>query len=146
MALDEAQLAALLQAALDFARQLLVEDGGFVPFGVQARTDGAVEFVQATAHGSADLEGIYRDIGQALASEAREGAILGAALVANSSVEGGAGDGRETAIVAMIEAPGYARSITVPYRLVPADGGPVQVELGAMIAEQGQAVLFPALH
>ncbi len=146
MALDERQLSALLQASIDFARQLLVQEGGFAPFGARARPEGEVEFVQLPAEGEADLEVVYQRIGAALADEARAGAILGAALVANTRVQGLADDGFTTAMVVMVETPGFSRSITVPYRLTPADGGPARVELGEMIPEEGEAVLFPVLN
>jgi len=146
MALDETQLSALLQASIDFAGQLLVQEGGFAPFGARARPDGEVEFVQLPAQGEADLEVVYQRIGGTLAEEARAGAILGAALIANTRVQGLADDGFTTAMVVMIETPGFSRSITVPYRLMPIDGGPARVEFGQMIPEEGEAVLFPVLN
>jgi hypothetical protein len=145
MALDERQLSVLLQASVDFARQLLLTEGGFAPFGARARPDGEVEFVQLPAKGESDLELIYKQIGTMLAAEAREGAILGAALVTNTRVHGLADAGFHTAMVVIVETPGYSRSITVPYRLVPSDGGPARVELGRMIPDEGEPVLFPVL-
>lgn len=146
MALDERQLSALLQASLDFARQLLVDEGGFVPFGARAKPSGEVEFVQLPVQGEGDLDVIYQRIGDRLAEEARAGQILGAALVANTRVQGLSDDGFSTAMVVMIETTGFSRSVTVPYRLTPGDGGPARVELGEMIPEEGPAVLFAALN
>jgi hypothetical protein len=146
MALDDQQLSALLQASVDFARQLLVAEGGFLPFGARPRADGEVEFLQVPAgdHENA-IDEVYQRLAQTLADEARSG-LEGAALVANTRVHGLADMGFETAIVVLIETPGFSRSITVPYRLVPSDGGPARVELGEMMPEEGEAVLFATAH
>ena len=137
MTLDERQLAVILQASIDRAQEMLVESGGFLPFGARARIDGGVEFLEPEGLGADEtLDELYRRIGALLAGEAGRREILAATLVANAALPGPAG---ETAIAVQIEAPEFCRSVIVPYRLI----GEV-VELGRMIPEQADPVVFSA--
>lgn len=141
MALTEDQLAIVLEASIDFARQMLEQDGGFLPFGARARTDGEVEFLQAQPTSAEEtLEALYRRIGTALAEDAREGGTLAAALVANASLPEGIDGTYETAISVLIEAPDFCRSIVVPYRI--GGNGHAAVEFGTMIPEEADPVVF----
>jgi hypothetical protein len=145
MALDDRQLAALLQASVDFARQLLEREGGFLPFAARVMPAGNVEFAQLLDEDGGSIGNVYQRIGANVAHEARAGAILGAAVVANTRVHDLADD-FETAMVVTVEAPGFARSITVPYKLTSFASGAATIELGEMIPEEGEAGLFPALN
>lgn len=140
MALDDRQLSVLLQASVDFARDLLEREGGFLPFAARVVPSGDVEFAQLLEEQDASVEQVYRRIGANVAEEAAAGMILGAAVVANTRVQG-LDDGFETAMVVMIEAAGFSRSVTVPYTLIAGN-----VELGEMLPEESEAVLFPALN
>ena len=144
MALDEQQLAVVLQAAVDHARTRLEEQGGFLPFGARAKPDGEVEIVEATSMGEDDsLDALHRRIGAMLAEEAGQGRILGAALAANASLPPAVDPGFERAVAVQVEAPGFCRSVVVPYRLTgdPGNGG-VAIELGQMIPEKADPVVF----
>ena len=135
MTLDERQLAVLLQACIDRARELLEESGGFLPFGARACLDGAVEFLEAQGLGVGEsLDDLYRRIGAMLAEEAGRDEILAAALVANASLPG---DEPVIAVSVHIEAPGFCRSIVAPYRL--AAGA---VDFGTMIPEGADPLVF----
>jgi hypothetical protein len=141
MAVSEDELAVVLEASIDFARQMLEQDGGFLPFGARANPNGEVEFLQAEpSSGEETLEALYRRIGTALADDARDGAVLAAALVANASLPEGIDGTFETAISVLIEAPGFCRSIVVPYRI--GGNGRAAVEFGTMIPEEADPVVF----
>ena len=135
MPLDERHLGVILQASIDHARELLEESGGFLPFGARARLDGGVEYLEADGLGEGEsLDGLYRRIGALLADEAKRLEIFAAALVANASLPG---DEAATAISVQVEAPGFCRSIVVPYRM--ANGA---VDLGTMFPEEADPLIF----
>lgn len=139
MPLDEHQLAVVLQASIDHAIELLGEHGGFLPFGALAMPDGQIDFVEVQDAGDdAPLDAIYLEIGGIVAGEARANAILGGALVANTGLPAEVQPGFERAIAVQIETAGFSRSVVVPYR--PGDGA--QVQLGTMIPEASEAVIF----
>ena len=57
MAVNEEGLAVFLQASIDHAKELLEEQGGFLPFGARARIDGDIEFVEAEGDGGGNYGG-----------------------------------------------------------------------------------------
>ena len=144
MALDEQHLGVILQASVDHARTQLEEWGGFLPFGARARLDGEVEFLEATGRSEEEpLDALYRKIGAILAEEAGEGQILAAALVANASLPQGGDPRFDRAIAVQVEAPGFCRSIMVPYRFAgDAGNGSGAAEFGEMIPEEGEPIIF----
>ena len=145
MEIDERHLGVVLQASVDFARQLLEEEGGFLPFGARAKPDGEVEFLQAGPESQAEpVDALYRRIGTILADDARQDDILAAALVANASLPEGIESAFETAVSVLIEAPDFCRSIVVPYRIAghAGNGGRATVEFGTMIPEEADPVVF----
>lgn len=144
MALGEQQLAGILQASLDRARELLEESGGFLPFGARGKPDGEIEFIEASGEGGQPIEAVYRWMGEILAQDARRGEILASALVANASLPASEEPNFETAVSVLIEAPDFCRSIVVPYRLAgeAANGGRATVEFGKMIPEAADPVVF----
>jgi hypothetical protein len=137
MAVDEEQLAVLLQASLDHARKRLDEAGGFLPFGTRALLTGEIEFLEASDENGAPVGAVYGQIGAMLADDARQGRILAAALVANAGLPAGAEEDFETAVSVQVEAAGFCRSIVVPYRL---SGG--TAEFGMMIPEEADPIVF----
>jgi hypothetical protein len=142
MQIDERHLGIVLQACLDFARRMLEENGGFLPFGARAKRDGEVEFLQAgPENGEESLDALSRRIGMALADDARQGGILAAALVANASLPEGADGTYERAVSVLIEAPEFCRSIVVPYR-IGGSGGRATVEFAKMIPEEADPVVY----
>jgi len=136
MAIGEDQLAVILQASLDHAKELLEEAGGFLPFGTRALLNGDVEFLEAEG-GQEPIDVLYRRIGEMLADDARRCDILAAALVANASLPAGAADDFETAVSVLVEAPDFCRSVVAPYRL--AEG---TVEFGPLIPEESDPFVF----
>ena len=136
MALQESQLSVVLQAGIDKGRELIEAEGGFLPFGARAKPSGEIEFVQIAAEGEdGDPGTLQRRLGEMLTEEARRGELLGSALVAHALTESGA-----TAIVVLLETPGFSRAIVVPYRI---EGG--SVELHRMEPAEASPVVFARL-
>lgn len=138
MILDEQQLAVVLQASIDRAGELLSEEGGFLPFGARAKPSGEIEFLQIAPAGDTEpLAALVGRLGEGLADEARRGEIVASALVANARASG---DEPGDVIAVLIEAAGFCRSITVPYRY-----GPDRIEFGTMIPESASPKVFADL-
>jgi hypothetical protein len=117
--LTEDQLALILQACTDFAKQMLEEQGGFYPFGARVKLSGEIDFLQSVPDSDpVDLQKLYRKAEEALAEQARKGEILGAAIVANAELPEDPADDFRDAIRVLIDAPGYCRLIYQPYRMV----------------------------
>lgn len=136
MALDEQQLAVVLQASVDKARELIEADGGFLPFGARAKPSGEIEFVQLVPEGEDTPDGLQRRIGDMLAEEARRGEVLGSALVVNALLSG---EADSPAIAVLIETPGFSRSVVVPYRTGD------EVALDRMMPSEAAPVVFAGL-
>jgi hypothetical protein len=135
MALDEHQLAIVLQASIDRAGEMLRADGGFLPFGARAKPSGEIEFLQIGPAGEAEpLTALIGRLGEGLADEARRGAIVGSALVVNAHVPG---EEQGDAIAVLVETEGFCRSIVVPYRL-----GREGVAFGEMIPQPAAPKVF----
>lgn len=144
MAIGEQELAVVLQASIEHAQELLGAQGGFLPFGARAWPDGSVEMVEATGGGGEPLDVLYRRIGEVLAENAAASEILASTLVANASLPEGADPGFTTAVSVLIEAPGFCRSIVVPYRFAGPAGNGVrgEIEFGQLIPEGADPVVF----
>jgi hypothetical protein len=138
MILTDEQLAVILQASVERARELLEQSGGFLPFGARALPNGAIEFLEADgATGDEPLDALYRKIGALLAEDARRHEILASALVANTGLPAGFDRDFDTAISVQVEAQDFCRSIVVPYR-----AGPDGIVLGRMIPEEAEPAVF----
>ena len=141
MAIGEEQLAVILQASLDHAKELLEEAGGFLPFASRADLGGAIDFLEIEGDGGGEtIDALYRHLGVMLAEDARAGDILAASLVANAGLPAGASEDFDTAVSVLVEARGFCRSIVAPYRFV---GG--AVEFGTLIPEEAEPVIFARL-
>ncbi len=135
MPLNENHLAVVLQASLERARELLEADGGFLPFGARAKSNGEIEFVQLAPDSESEtLAAQYKRLGAGLAQEARTGQILGSALVANARLPD---EKPGEAIAVLVETSGFSRSVVVPYRL---ENG--SIELATMLPEEAEPVVF----
>jgi hypothetical protein len=135
MALDERQLAVVLQASVDRANELLRADGGFIPFGTRAKPSGEIEFVQIAPESETEtLDALLSRLADVLAQEARQNAIVGSALVADVA-EPGREEKRSIAV--LVENTRVSRSIQVPYRM--GDDG---VVLGEMVPDEATARVF----
>jgi hypothetical protein len=87
MALDDDQLALLLQVCTDFAKQMIEEQGGFYPFGARVKPDGEIDFVQPVPESDpVDIQALYRKATELLAGHAQNGELLAAAVVANADL------------------------------------------------------------
>ena len=140
MTIGEQQLAVILQASIERARELIEDAGGFLPFGARGKPDGEVEFVEASGLGKHEpIDEVYRKITAILARDAQRNEILASAMVANAGLPAGFEGGFDTAIAVLVEAPDFCRSIVVPYRIA-AQG----VELGQMIPEEAEPAVFAA--
>jgi hypothetical protein len=147
VALNDDQLALLLQVCTDFAKQMIEEQGGFYPFGARVKPDGDIDFVQpAPESDPADIQELYAKATELLAGQARNGEILGAAVVAMADLpeEEAEAEFRE-AIRVLIDAPGCCRLIYQPFRMtlgaLPGKLG--KVELGKMFAVEAGQAIFP---
>jgi len=135
MSITDDQLAVILQASLEHAKERLEQNGSFLPFGTRALPDGELEFLQSEGeHLPADV--LCGGIARMLADEARLGDILATGLTANGCLRG---DDGELAVSVLVEAPEFSRRIVVPYRL---SAG--VVEFGNMIPEAADALVFAA--
>jgi len=135
MALDENQLAIVLQASVDRAGELLRNDGGFLPFATRAKPSGEIEFLQIAPESEAEsLTALIGRLGEKLAGEARRSEILGSALVANAGM---AGEEQGNAIAVLVETEGFCRSIVVPYRFERDE-----IQLGEMVPEPAEPRVF----
>jgi hypothetical protein len=142
MAANDEGLALVLQASIEHAEELLEEQGGFLPFGARARMDGEIEFLETIGNNAGEpLETLYRRIGTMLSEDAKEHRLLAAALIANASLPEGIEPMFDTAISVLVEAPGFCRSIVVPYRIA-GNGGRARIEFGKMIPEEAEPVVF----
>jgi len=145
MAANDEGLALVLQASIEHAKELLEEQGGFLPFGARARMDGEIEFLETIGNDAGEpLETLYRRIGTMLSEDAKEHRILAAALIANASLPEGIEPMFDTAVSVLVEAPDFCRSIVVPYRIAgdAGNGGRARIEFGKMIPEEAEPVVF----
>ena len=127
------QLAIILRASLDHAKELLERAGGFLPFGTRALPSGELEFLQAEGD-HLPLETLYRGIAEMLADEARRGAILATGLVAHAQSPG---EDFQTAVSVLVEAPEVCRVIVAPYRVAG-----TAVEFGIFLPEPAEPLVF----
>lgn len=133
MSIGDDQLAVILQASLERAKERLEKDGSFLPFGTRALPGGELEFLQSEGE-HLPSEELCGEIARMLTDEARRGAILASGLTASGSLRGKDG---QLAVSVLVEAPEFSRRIVVPYRL--SDG---VVEFGSLIPEAAESLVF----
>lgn len=139
-ALNDDQLAMVLQASLAHAEKRLAEQGGFAPFAIRVEAHGGIEAVEGADEGES-LDALYDRLGEILAEDARQGGILAAALVANVGLEEGEDPEFGRAVAVRVEAPGFCRAVIAPYRLPESGSG---VEFGELSPEGADPVIFVA--
>jgi len=133
MSIGDDQLAVILQASLEHAKERLEQDGTFLPFATRALPGGELEFLQSEGeHLPPDV--LFGQLARMLADEARRGDILATGLTADGRFPGDDGD---LAVSVLVEAPEFSRRIVVPYRL---SAG--AVELGSLIPEAADSLVF----
>jgi hypothetical protein len=135
MSIADDQLAVILQASLEHAKERLERDGSFLPFATRALRDGELEFLHSEGeHLPPDV--LCGELARMLADEARRGAILATGLTANGTLRGKDG---ELAVSVLVEAPEFCRRIVVPYRL-----WDDEVQFGNMVPEDADSLVFAA--
>jgi hypothetical protein len=140
MALDNDQLAGILQACIEKAGDLLVNDGGFLPFGARAAPGGEIEFMQFAPESEDEgLDTLQGRLAAALKAAVDAGDAVGCALVAHVAMPEGENAQYERAIAVQVEAPGFCRLVVAPYGLE----GDI-VELGPMLPDTAQPAVFAA--
>jgi hypothetical protein len=135
MSIGERELAVVLQAAVDHARQRLFEQGGFLPFGGRAKPDGEIEFVEFSGTGGQPLAALRQELVEILGTDAKSGSLVAAAFVADTALP--ENDEFSTAIAVQVESPGFCRLIVVPYRRADEE-----IELGAMIPQEAKPLVY----
>jgi hypothetical protein len=127
----QADLDALLDAALSTAEQSLRDSGGFLPFAVARTYDGEDQLVNvAVPSAEPDPEELLTSLWQSLAEHS--GDFRAAGVVTDRTADGG-----DQVAVQLEHAEGPAIEVTLPYRLV--DGA---FEPGTLAAGEGIAHLW----
>jgi hypothetical protein len=135
----------VLNAGISLALDKLVGQGEFYPFGVALTTDGNIQVLlpqEQPVRPSSDA--FMGALHEALATGARSGSFVAAAIVADFSFERPASGGERDAIrVAVESARGGAVTCYLPYTLV-TPGGTRDVRPGRPFARPGRPSIFPA--
>jgi hypothetical protein len=127
----QADLDALLTAALTTAEQSLRDAGGFLPFAVARTYDGEDQLVNVAVEGAeTDAEELLASLWQSLADHS--GDFRAAGVVTDRTADDG-----DRVAVQLEHADGPAIEVTLPYRL--ADGA---FEPGPLAAGEGIARLW----
>ncbi|MEL1249743.1 hypothetical protein [Aurantiacibacter gilvus] len=142
--ITDEQIALLLQASREFAFEQMAAGKRVLPFGTRVKTDGEIEFVSLAPEGSEEpVDVIYGATRDAIASEAREGKLVAASLVAAVELAEPQ-DGFDKAIRIHLEAPGFVRQVLSPFSVIEAEEGEKegQLDLGSLIPLMAEAELF----
>ncbi|HVI54803.1 MAG TPA: hypothetical protein VM621_07095 [Luteibacter sp.] len=127
MDVTQERLNQLLTFSMDFAKEMLEENGDFYPFGATVSEEGKLAADPGhEGDGEPEAQDVYRVIFERF-STGRPAEALAAALVANVTIpdefEAPAKDG----VRVHLESKGYARFIYVPYEIVSADAREVRL-------------------
>lgn len=142
--ITEEQMALLLQASREFAFEQMAAGKRLLPFGTRVKPDGEIEFVSLAPEGTDQpLDAIYAATRAAIASEAGEGALVAASLVAAVELAEPQ-DGFDKAIRIHLEAPGFVRQVLSPFSITEPAGDEKegQLNLGDLIPLMAEAELF----
>jgi hypothetical protein len=124
----QADLDALLDAALTTAEQSLRDAGGFLPFAVARTYDGEDQLVNvAITDDAPDPEELLSSLWQSLADHS--GDFRAAGVVTDRTADGG-----DRVAVQLEHADGPAIEVTLPYRLVDGSFEPGELQAGEGIA------------
>lgn len=143
-AITEEQMAMLLQASREFAFEQMAGGKRLLPFGTRVKTDGEIEFVSLAREDSGDpLDQIYAATSAVIASEAGDGTLIAASLVAAVELAEPQ-DGFDKAIRIHLEAPGFVRQVLSPFAVTESSDGQAaaSIELGGLIPLMAEAELF----
>jgi hypothetical protein len=133
----------VLNAGISLALDKLVGQGEFYPFAVALTKEGQIQVLMAQDNGSRPNSDAFLDaLHDALATGARAGSFVAAAIVADFSFEKPASGGERDAIrVALESAEGDAVTCFLPYTLV-TPGGTRDVRPGELFAQRGERTIF----
>jgi hypothetical protein len=122
MDVTQDRLNQLFTFSMDFAKEMLEENGDFYPFGATVSVEG--KLAADPGHGDGDDEpeahDVYRVIFERF-SASRPSEAVAAALVANVTIPDEFDPPAKDGVRVHIESEGYARFIYVPYEVVSAD-------------------------
>lgn len=122
MDVTQARLNQLFTFSMDFAKDMLAENGDFFPFGALVSENGTVSAEAGQDGGSdtPDAHDVYRVIFERFAGARPDGTIA-AALVANVTIPDEFDAPARDGVRVHLESEGYARFIYVPYDIVAGD-------------------------
>jgi hypothetical protein len=143
------QLTALLDLSLDFARQLIEEQGTFYPFGAALAPDLTPQMLAGSnGEDHPDPGALYRLLEDAAAAAIAEGRYRAVAITADVTIPEAYAPPLPDGIRVYVEAPAFCRFVYLPYRLgqggPPADRGVSQprIEYGEAISVELPNRLF----
>jgi hypothetical protein len=121
MDVTQARLNQLFTFSMDFAKEMLEENGDFYPFGATVSEEG--KLAADPGHDGGDepeAHDVYRVIFERF-STGRSSEALAAALVANVTIPDEFDAPAKDGVRVHLESQGYARFIYVPYEIVSTD-------------------------
>jgi hypothetical protein len=143
------QLTALLDLSLDFARQLIEEQGTFYPFGAALDAELTPQMLAGSnGEDQPDPGALYRLLEDAATAAIAEGSYRAVAITADVTIPEAYAPPFPDGIRVYVEAPAFCRFVYLPYRRAggaPAPGGvaaPPEVEYGEVIAVELPNRLF----
>ena len=145
MALNDDQLAGILQNCVDFAKGIIEKMGGFAPFGGRVTPSGELEFFASEISVDAPtLEALYYKAEEILVGQAERDQILAGAITADVMVPDAIESAFRKAIGVFLETPEYCRFVYATYQVSsePVGSGTYQVELGEMFGVEGKPTIF----
>jgi hypothetical protein len=128
MDVTQARLNQLFTFSMDFAKDMLEENGDFYPFGATVSEEGKLAADPGHDGGDdqPDAPDVYRVIFERF-STARPAEAVAAALVANVTIPDEFDAPAKDGVRVHLESEGYARFIYVPYEIVSVDSREVRL-------------------
>jgi hypothetical protein len=145
VALNDDQLAGILQSCVDFAKGIIENMGGFAPFGGRVTPSGELEFFASEISPDAPtLEALYYKAEEILIGQARLDQILAASITIDVTVPDAIESPLRKAIGVFLETPEYCRFVYATYQVSPdaARPGKYVVEQGEMFGVEGKPTIF----
>jgi hypothetical protein len=128
MDVTQARLNQLFTFSMDFAKEMLVENGDFYPFGATVSEGGklAADPGHDGVDDQPDAPDVYRVIFERFSTN-RPSEAVAAALVANVTIPDEFDAPVKDGVRVHLESDGYARFIYVPYEIVSAESREVRL-------------------
>jgi len=137
----------LLNAAMNYARLILIKYGQTAPFGFSMSRQGEVarETLEIPRLPS-DPNRLWKLLSEHMAERVRRGRVQAVVMAANVSLTEASAEGyRDAMLLDIEEESGYAVEVTIPYRVY---GGqlrnllPRRIALGKMVVEESDCRFF----